>query len=567
MTAAVQRAEQLVPPGITRALSRVSTRMNAWIALDAALAGAAVGTALAAAVLASPWIGRTTTRWGLFAGLCAAIVVAARESRSRWVDAFGAASMLDRLLDAKDRFVSALHFAVATDSSPLHALQIEEAASFLDGFDHTPSPPRPSMRFPRFVLVAAVIALASLASPFVRTAFARWVGHHSAAAVAAHADDSPQAIAARAAALREALRDSPNRRIDAEINALDRALTEQTARAEAERAHAIERAAAALETAHAEDVAASQPGANNGSTRETPSAHADSPETQAARAALALAQSAREQSAASQAALQNELHRAEASLVAAQHTQDAAAEARVRAELDRLLTQLEQLQAQRDAASRQELAAQEALRDAQQRDTAALAQTEPGRRTADAERAAPTLDEAVRRLDRALQSIERTDHSAAVPSARTGQAIDQASLEVQAQLPETARSLEEASRARDANDGQRVDEAIERARQSLAREAHAEPDDIRRAREALEALHDQVAQNAQAQRQNGENGENSQQNQRGDQARNGSQSSIGREQEALRNAQNGEHGQNGQHGENGEHGDPSQNGQQGQQGQ
>ena len=166
----------VVPVGISRALARVGARLNAWVALDAALAGALTGAAVGAAASAA----RSPLPWAVAAGATAALLVAAGEARSRWVGPFAAAATLDRMLGAKDRFVSALHFVAATDRSPLYALQLSEAAAFLDRAGAPPSPARPRLRAPRYAVVAAFVALAGLGLPVAHDTLARWVGHRRA---------------------------------------------------------------------------------------------------------------------------------------------------------------------------------------------------------------------------------------------------------------------------------------------------------------------------------------------------------------------------------------------------
>src|SRR4051794_286495 len=73
--------ERLVPDGISRALARVGARMNAWVALDAALGGVAMG----AAIVAGARIERMPLRPALAAAVAVALVVAVREAKGRWV--------------------------------------------------------------------------------------------------------------------------------------------------------------------------------------------------------------------------------------------------------------------------------------------------------------------------------------------------------------------------------------------------------------------------------------------------------------------------------------------------
>ncbi len=302
VTTALPPADPAFPASISRALDQVGARLNTWIALDAALSGVASGTAVGVAVAAVARTAHLSPRLALGAAAVATVAVGAREAKARWVNAFGAASSLDQLLHAKDRFVSALHFSTTHDRSPIHALQIMEASEFLDRSGPTPTPPRPGMRFPRYVVGALLIALASLAVPQVGNALARFVGHQRAFARPPHGAETPEAIAARAAALREALRDSPNRRIDAEINALDRALTAQAARAAVQRAQAIERAANAIERARV-----AEPTPTTANTNATDPAAVVTPEVAAARQALAEARQARAQADAAQQASESQL--------------------------------------------------------------------------------------------------------------------------------------------------------------------------------------------------------------------------------------------------------------------
>lgn len=511
------------PEGITRALAQVGGRMNTWIALDAALSGVASGAAVGVLTAAVARAAHLPAGLGVGASVVVTIAVGLREAKVRWVDAFGAASTLDTLLQAKDRFVSALHFSASAKQSSVHALQIMEASEFLQRSGPTPAPPRPRMRFHRFAVAAALVGLASLAVPVAGNAVARWVGHHRAFARPPAAAETPEAIAARAAALREALRDSPNRRIDAEINALDRALTAQAARVAQQRAQAIERAASVLDRARVAEptTATADPNAAGPTAANQP---AVPPEVRAAQQALAEARQARAEADAAQHASELQLRDAVTRLEAARRAGDPATAAAAQRQLDGLHAQIAQAQAAHDDAVRREGAAQQAM--------------DPRRV---AERPAATLDEAVGHLDRAMRAAEANDRTAATLPPQTGRALDQSARELGQQLPETASALRDAARAHAANDGQRMNEALERARASLSREAHAEPEELRRARAELDALHDQVAQNAQNAAEAAGNDAR-----QGTGAQGDPRATLSREQQALRDAQEAERGRNGQ---------------------
>lgn len=488
----VRHVHAILPASIAAAIARIAARLGAWIAFDAVLAGFAVGAAVT--MVARCWKAPTGASFAL--GITVGALVVAKVWWARRPDAFTAAATLDHVLDARDRFLSALYFASLSEREEAHALQLAEAEAFLAAHPSVPSPARPALCAHRFVAFGVLVVLASFALRPVLRVVSQWAERRVAFATPPPAPDTPQALAARAAALREALRDAPGRRIDAEINALERALAEQTARTMARRAEAIERAAAAMERARAEELSAST---------------APSPRELAAVQAVQEATEARARAEATLRALQDEIERASARFDAARAAGDPMAQAEARRQLGALLDRASEARVRRDEALRQEAQAQRALADARRE---ALA---PARGV----RPEVSLDEAVERLDRALAATAPTDRSSPLPSERTGRALDEASRELGTQLPETARALDEAARARASGDAQRFQEAMERARETLAREARAEPAELRRAREALDRLHDQAAE--QAAREAAANAE-----------RASRPSAVEREQEALR---------------------------------
>src|SRR5690606_19594375 len=188
---------------------------------------------------------------------------AAWELRRRWHDALDAALVLDRVLDAKDRFSSALQFARTEDPPSLHRLQIKEAGAFLDGIASIPKPPRPAYRAGRYA-TAAIVAL-GLTVPVA------YLGPELAAWVRGEEDPSEreeprtaEEIAAAAESVRARPESDPDRRLDAEINALEHELAEQRRRAQDNRATAIREAAELLERA-----AGIEPESEQGTSEET----------------------------------------------------------------------------------------------------------------------------------------------------------------------------------------------------------------------------------------------------------------------------------------------------------
>lgn len=203
VTLSLRRATALLPPDLGAAIVRTGHRLGAWVVLDATLAGLAVGAATSLALR----LWRAPSHLTLALGAAAGVVVAACECWTRRPDAFAAAAALDRALDARDRFLSALHFAVLPARDEAHELQRREVSSFLAERHPIPAPARPSLRAHRVAAVSALAVLASLAAHPVARALSRWSERRAAFAAATPAADTPQAIAARAAALREALRD------------------------------------------------------------------------------------------------------------------------------------------------------------------------------------------------------------------------------------------------------------------------------------------------------------------------------------------------------------------------
>ena len=574
-----------LPENLVRALSHVSTRTNAWIALDAAVTGVAAGIVTAAPTTLVFHLAGWPTRWALVAGAVVAVAIGCVRARARWVDDVTAASILDTLLGAKDRFLSALHFSVAADRSTLHDLQIQEAATFLHRFAATPNPPRPPLQSARILGLAAAVALASLLVARLPSAIAHLhLLSHSTSTTEHTPSDANQSLAARAAALREALHESSSRRIDAQINALARALHEQAARAEAERAHAIEQAALALDRAHRDDViAALRTNRENARAVGQPDDATDeSPTLEAARESLLQAQREREAAEHAEAPIRNDLQRSESQLAAAQNSGNSEDAQRWSQRRDELRAEMARAEAQHQELAGNERAARDALTQQQQQAAATSQQNghpsesanagqqqqqqqqqtaadQQAGHSSDGAHAGPAtqqhtanLDEATSHLDRALQAIQNANRSQGVPSARTGEALDQAGNAVQPQMRDTAQALHDASSARQANDAQRVDQALSRARSSLSREAHNDPENVRQMREQLSNLQDQAAQSSGqlSQDQSGQSQGNSQNQQGGQSGRN-----TESEQRELQNGQQGESGEGSQlengNGENG----------------
>lgn len=482
MTATVQTREPL-PANIEQAIERVRRTLNRHVLIDAVLCGtgAAVAAGTAAVVLLAfaslPLLGA-----GLVA--CAAWALAAGwEVRRRWNDALDAALVLDRVLASKDRFSTALQFAGAAQQSKLQQLQIREAGTFLESIAAIPKAPRPAYRAGRYATVA--VAALGIAVPIVL------VGPELAASMREkdepsrrEAPRSAEEIAAAADALRARLRDDPDRRLDAEINALEHELADQRRRSMEDRATAIREAAEMLERAAGMDDE-TDAGAHD--------ARASGAEAQSAPTGSELPRSVDE--APPETASRRLLDAWER----ARATMQAWREAASSPNQDPNRT----AQLQQEAQQRQ----MEALRIARQEANWHASRSEEERaeerrlieqRRAESETAGDRLQRSVERLDRALERLHSHDAREGLPPPEVGQALTRAAERLAEETPETARALGRAADAREQGDAERMDRALEQARRALRREAGAEPARFGDARRRLDELHDEVARRAAA---------------------------------------------------------------------
>nr|MDQ3037597.1 hypothetical protein [Myxococcota bacterium] len=235
----------LLPTGIEREIQRIRSRVHRFLALDGALSGtaAAIAVGVPAAVVLD-LTGGPAIAAPLVSGVVG-VAVAIVEARKRRIDRVRAAMVLDRLLDAKDRFASAASFAAVEDPPALHRLQIKQAAEFLEE-QTVPDAPRPRSRAPRW-MVAALVATGVFVPLHVA-----WPSMIAALRDAAGIEEEPRTaeeIADEAEALRRALERDPTRRVDQEINELEHELERQRERAQRSRAEALARAADAIERA------------------------------------------------------------------------------------------------------------------------------------------------------------------------------------------------------------------------------------------------------------------------------------------------------------------------------
>ncbi len=140
-TSTTSETREPLPARVERSIEEVRRTLNRHLILDALLCGAGAAiTAGAPALLVVALTGLPILVACTITALAFA-ASAAWELRRRWHDALDAALVLDRVLDAKDRFSSALQFARTEDPPSLHRLQIKEAGAFLDGIASIPKPP------------------------------------------------------------------------------------------------------------------------------------------------------------------------------------------------------------------------------------------------------------------------------------------------------------------------------------------------------------------------------------------------------------------------------------------
>ncbi|MBN8611567.1 MAG: hypothetical protein J0L92_13325, partial [Deltaproteobacteria bacterium] len=156
--------DALPPRSISLAVDRVSRRIHRWLATDAAMAGLGLGLLTAAPVGLGLHLSEIALWPAAALGAVVGMVFGAMQFRGRRLDPVRAARVLDRMIDAKDRLASAVQFAAtakgASETSPLHRLQMKEAAEFLAAVPSIPEPPRPIARAPRWV-AAGVFAMAA----------------------------------------------------------------------------------------------------------------------------------------------------------------------------------------------------------------------------------------------------------------------------------------------------------------------------------------------------------------------------------------------------------------------
>ncbi len=456
-----------LPSAIEGELTRIRRRVHRFLALDGVLAGLGAAGALGIpATLVLDLAGGPLIA-GAALGACAGVGVAFAEFRTRRLDRLRAAMVLDRLLDGKDRFASAVSFASQGTSSTLHVAQRTEAGVFLARKGSVPEAPRPSARAPRYWVLAA------LATGFFVPFHAVWPAMIAALREAAGIEEEPRSleeIAEEAEVLRRALAQDPTRRVDREINRLEHELERERGRTERARAEALERAAAAIERAM-------------GRTPEAPSqADTAADEGTAEQNAMQSVEGAAPEGASDR--LRDAWEQAQAAREAWQ--QAARSESATSEEVARL-----QSEAQRAQMEALELADQErSWRQARGETSEPEGGDEPQRSEEE------QLTNAIDRLDQALAELDRTDDEDRVPSAEVGRGLEQASGELDEHTPDTARALAEAAQARDRGDTEAMDSALERARQSLRREAGRETRELANARRRLEQLHDEVAEQA-----------------------------------------------------------------------
>ncbi len=456
-----------LPSAIEGELTRIRRRVHRFLALDGVLAGLGAAGALGIpATLVLDLAGGPLIA-GAALGACAGVGVAFAEFRTRRLDRLRAAMVLDRLLDGKDRFASAVSFASQGTSSTLHVAQRTEAGVFLARKGSVPEAPRPSARAPRYWVLAA------LATGFFVPFHAVWPAMIAALREAAGIEEEPRSleeIAEEAEVLRRALAQDPTRRVDREINRLEHELERERGRTERARAEALERAAAAIERAM-------------GRTPEAPSqADTAADEGTAEQNAMQSVEGAAPEGASDR--LRDAWEQAQAAREAWQ--QAARSESATSEEVARL-----QSEAQRAQMEALELADQErSWRQARGETSEPEGGDEPQRSEEE------QLTNAIDRLDQALAELDPTDDEDRVPSAEVGRGLEQASGELDEHTPDTARALAEAAQARDRGDTEAMDSALERARQSLRREAGRETRELANARRRLEQLHDEVAEQA-----------------------------------------------------------------------
>ncbi|MFN7698237.1 MAG: hypothetical protein ACK5U8_10095, partial [Deltaproteobacteria bacterium] len=264
------------PPAIVAAVARVQRRIHGWLLVDAVLSGVGLALATAAPIglglhLLDPALevdgalGFMLALWPAWTlGAVAGLAFGGWQLRSRRLDPVRAARVLDRMLEGKDRFASAIQFAAEAKGAEvptLHRLQMKEAAEHLASVASVPEPPRPIARAPRWLAggvfaVAATVPLA-LVWPELRRAVAESLGQEPEPRTA-------EEIAQEADALRRSLEEDPERRVDAEINRLEHELDRARTQAAHTRAAAIEEAAQALEgalgiAAPSEDTSGGEP--------------------------------------------------------------------------------------------------------------------------------------------------------------------------------------------------------------------------------------------------------------------------------------------------------------------
>ncbi|HBQ16983.1 MAG TPA: hypothetical protein DEF51_39565, partial [Myxococcales bacterium] len=436
-----------LPGSILREIARVRGRLNRHVLLDALLSGLGAALAVGAPVALALSIAGVDLVWAAAAAGLALALVAGWEIRQRWADALDAAMVLDGVLDAKDRFATALQLSGAADVPKLHRLQIRSAETFLADAGAIPKAPRPAFHVGRYA-AAAVIAL-GLAVPiaYVWPELAAWVAGDEGP-IQQEDPRTPEEIAAAAEALRQRLAENPDRRLDAEINALEHELAEQRARAMDQRTDAIREAAEILERAagidpDAEDREGGEAGDEQASAEERPlptSVDQEPPET-ASRRLMDQWNEARE---------------------AMERWREAAR----RPEADPFQTAQLQHEAQRAQMEALQLARQErSWEQAQTEEQREAQRRQREQREAESETPADRLSESVDRLDRALARLHRDDDSPDVPPPAVSEALRDANERLAEHTPRTAEQIERAAGARDRGEGEQMDRALEQARE------------------------------------------------------------------------------------------------------
>src|SRR5262245_24268245 len=109
-----ERVEGL-PRSIERAIGDVRSGLNRHVPMDALLCGLCGAATLAAPVAFVLGAAGVSMAWAGVAAGAGFVLAIAWEIKKRWHDTLDAALVLDKLLDGKDRFSTALQFSRASD--------------------------------------------------------------------------------------------------------------------------------------------------------------------------------------------------------------------------------------------------------------------------------------------------------------------------------------------------------------------------------------------------------------------------------------------------------------------